>query len=475
MVSSRSIIAVSIYSEKHAIMQLATSLLEKYSKAGPRYTSYPTAPYFTEAFGEKEWLEEIKQTQDKGRDLSLYVHIPFCDTLCYYCGCNMVATKKYGRATEYLDYLFQEIDRVAALTNPARVARQLHWGGGTPTYLHPDDIRRLYAHIASRFTIAADAETGCEVDPRELSREHVKALKEAGFNRISLGVQDLTDAVQRAVNRVQPESLIREVYGWMREEGFDSVNMDLMVGLPHQTVETYRETLDKIISMGPDRLAVFNYAHVPWMKKHQKLIVESDLPSLQTRLALQQLILDKLGAAGYVYIGMDHFAKPDDEIVKAQQSKTLYRNFQGYTTHKNCDIYAFGASSISQTEDVFVQNEKKLSDYYRLVGEGRLPTERGLRVTNEDKLRRDAITRIMCDLELDKASFGRSWGIDFDRYFADALAELKEMEADGLVALSPEKVTVTQVGRFFLRNIAMPFDAYLKLQSAEKPRFSRTL
>ncbi len=456
-------------------MQLAASLLEKYSKAGPRYTSYPTAPYFTDAFGEKEWREEIDQTQDKGRDLSLYVHIPFCDTLCYYCGCNMVATKKYEKATQYLEYLFKEIDQVAALTNPARVARQLHWGGGTPTYLHPDDIRRLFAHIASRFTIAADAETGCEVDPRELSREHVKALKDAGFNRISLGVQDLNDTVQRAVNRVQPESLIRQVYGWMREEGFHSVNMDLMVGLPHQTVESYRETLDKIIAMGPDRLAVFNYAHVPWMKKHQKLIAETDLPSLQTRLALQQLILEKLNAAGYVYIGMDHFAKPEDEIVRAQQSKTLYRNFQGYTTHKNCDIYAFGASSISQTEDVFVQNVKKLNDYYRLVGEGRLPVERGLRVTREDKLRRDAITRIMCDLELDKAAFGQAWGIGFDSYFADALADLEEMEADGLVKLTPEKVMVTQAGRFFLRNIAMPFDAYLKRQSEEKPRFSKTL
>ena len=423
----------------------------------------------------RSWLDEIRQTQDKGRDLSLYVHIPFCDTLCYYCGCNMVATRNYNRATEYLAYLFKEIDRVAALTNPSRVARQLHWGGGTPTYLHPDDIRRLFAHIASRFAIAADAEKGCEVDPRELSREHVKALKDAGFNRISLGVQDLNDTVQKAVNRVQPESLIREVYGWMREEGFDSINMDLMVGLPHQTVETYRDTLDKIVDMGPDRLAVFNYAHVPWMKKNQKLIVEADLPSLAMRLQLQQLILDKLGAAGYVYIGMDHFAKPDDEIVKAQHSKTLYRNFQGYTTHKNCDIYAFGASSISQTEGVFVQNVKKLSDYYGLVGGGQLAVERGLRVTAEDKLRRDAITRIMCDLELDKAAFGKEWGIDFDSHFADAMVELKEMEADGLVVLTTEKVVVTLVGRFFLRNIAMPFDAYLKQQTDNKPMFSRTL
>lgn len=456
-------------------MELATSLLEKYSKAGPRYTSYPTAPYFTEAFGEKEWLEELRQSQQKGRDLSLYIHIPFCDTLCYYCGCNMVATKNYARATEYLGYLFKEIDRVAGLTNPERVARQVHWGGGTPTYLHPDDIRRLFAYLASRFTIAADSENGCEVDPRELSREHVKALKDAGFNRVSLGVQDLNDTVQRAVNRVQPESLIREVYGWMREAGFHSINMDLMVGLPHQTVDTFRETLGKIIGMGPDRLAVFNYAHVPWMKKHQKLIHEADLPGVSTRLELQQLILEELTGAGYVYIGMDHYAKPGDEIVQAQRNKTLYRNFQGYTTHRNCDIYAFGASSISQTEEVYVQNVKKLSDYYRLVGEGHLPVERGLRISPEDKLRREAITRIMCDLELDKREFGRVWGIDFDSYFADALAELKEMAADGLVVLTPEKITVTQTGRIFLRNIAMPFDAYLRQPAELKPRFSKTL
>ena len=456
-------------------MQLATALLEKYSKAGPRYTSYPTAPYFTESFGEAQWLEELQQTQNLGRDLSLYVHIPFCDTLCYYCGCNMVATKKYDKATEYLAALFQEIDRVAALTNPARTARQFHWGGGTPTYLRPDDIRRLYAHIAGQFRIADDAEISCEVDPRELSREHVRALRQSGFNRISLGVQDLDPTVQKAVNRVQPESLIREVYGWMREEGFSSINLDLMVGLPHQTVDSFRATLDKIVAIAPDRLAVFNYAHVPWIKKHQTLIPEAALPSLAVRLDLQQLIMEKLHAAGYVYIGMDHFARPDDELVKARQAKTLYRNFQGYTTHKDCDIIAFGASSISQTENVFVQNVKKLPDYYRLVGAGHLPVERGLRVTQEDKLRRDAITRIMCDLELDKAAFGEQWNIDFDAHFADALGELKEMASDGLIALTPEKINVTDTGRIFLRNIAMPFDAYLKQAADAKPRFSKTL
>ena len=457
-------------------MELATSLLEKYSKAGPRYTSYPTAPYFTERFGEREWLEELNTTQSKGRDLSLYVHVPFCDTLCYYCGCNMVATHDYKKAEAYLGYLFQEIDRVADLTSPARQARQLHWGGGTPTFLHPEDIRRLFHRLAERFRIAPDAEISCELDPRELSREHIAALAESGFNRVSMGVQDLDERVQRAVNRVQPESLIRQVNGWLREAGFQSVNMDLMVGLPHQTVESFSVTLDKIIGMAPDRLAVFNYAHVPWMKKHQKLIPESDLPDLPTKLALQKLIMERLAAEGYVYIGMDHFAKPDDEIVRAQQTKTLYRNFQGYTTHKDCDIYAFGVSGISQTEEVYVQNAKNLAEYQRRIAGGGLATERGLRISRDDKLRREAISHVMCDMELDKAKFGREWGIDFDAFFSDALPELAEMEKDGLVRLDENLIKVTEIGRIFLRNIAMPFDAYLRQQSVDaKPRYSKTL
>jgi oxygen-independent coproporphyrinogen-3 oxidase len=457
-------------------MELATSLLEKYSKAGPRYTSYPTAPYFTESFGEKEWLEEINTTQDRKRDLSLYVHVPFCDTLCYYCGCNMVATHDYSKADAYLGYLFQEIDRVAALTSPERQARQVHWGGGTPTFLKPADIRRLFQHLASRFKIAPDAEISCELDPRELSREHIAALADSGFNRVSMGVQDLDEAVQKAVNRVQPEPLIRQVFGWLREAGFNSINIDLMVGLPHQTVENFTSTLDRIVGLGPDRLAVFNYAHVPWMKKHQKLIVESDLPDLPTKLALQKLIMERLAAEGYVYIGMDHFAKGDDEIVRAQKAKTLYRNFQGYTTNKDCDIYAFGVSAISQTEEVYVQNAKNLAEYQRRIAAGGLATERGLRISRDDRIRREAISHIMCDLELDKARFGAQWDMDFDTFFADALPELEELAADGLVQLEPGLIRVTETGRIFLRNIAMPFDAYLRQQSVEiKPRYSKTL
>jgi oxygen-independent coproporphyrinogen-3 oxidase len=455
-------------------MRVAPELLEKYSKPGPRYTSYPTAPYFTEAFGEKEWREEIARTQATGRSLSLYTHIPFCDTLCYYCGCNMLATHDYGKATRYLDVLLREIDSVAALMAPGRKVEQLHWGGGTPTYLHPEDIMRLGAHLRSRFTFAADVEAGCEVDPRELSREHVRALRAAGFNRLSLGVQDLDERVQRAVNRIQPEPLVREVFGWMREEGFDSINIDLMVGLPHQTVETFNATLDKVIDIGPDRLAVFGYAHVPWMKKHQKLIQESDLPAFAMRIQLQQLMLERLTGAGYVYIGMDHFARPGDELVKAQREKTLYRNFQGYTTHKDCDIQAFGVSAISQTEDVYVQNLKRLPAYEERIAAGHLATERGVRVSRDDKIRRDVIVSLMCDLELDRAALAEKWRLDFDRYFSESLSELSSLQADGLVEINAATIRVTELGRLFLRNIAMCFDAYLK-QPLEQPRYSKTV
>lgn len=455
-------------------MSQFTALLEKYSKPGPRYTSYPTAPYFHTGFTEADWVQEIEATQDPARGLSLYVHIPFCDTLCYYCGCNMVATGDYSKAGQYLGFLEQEMQHIATLSDPRREVKQLHWGGGTPTYLKPDDIRRLMQMIRQRFNIAADAEMGCEADPRELTREHLVALREAGFNRLSIGVQDLEEQVQKAVNRVQPETLIRTVYGWARELGFASINMDLIVGLPHQTVSSFAQTLDKVLPWAPDRFAIFAYAHVPWMKKHQKLINEHDLPSFSTRLDLQQLIHERLGAAGYLNVGMDHYARPDDELIRAQRNKTLWRNFQGYTTHKDCDIYAFGASSISQTLDCYMQNEKNLKKYQERIGQSGLAVERGLRLTRDDRIRRDAITHIMCDLELDKASFAAAWNIDFDDYFATALADLPPLAEDGLVALEAARIVVSERGRLFLRNIAMCFDAYLKEANQEQPRYSRT-
>ena len=448
-------------------------LLQKYSVPGPRYTSYPTAPYFHTGLSEADWAETLSASAPD-RGLSLYAHIPFCDSLCYYCGCNMVATRDYGKTQPYLAALEREMARTAQQVDTGRVARQLHWGGGTPTYLNPDDIRRLMAMMRSYFTVAPDAEISCEVDPRELTREHLAALRESGFNRLSFGVQDMDADVQQAVNRIQSEALIQQVLDWSRELGFSSINLDLIVGLPKQTVASFSRTLERIIEWAPDRLAVFGYAHVPWMKKHQNLIREADLPDAATRLGLQQAVNQALGAAGYVNIGLDHFARPEDELVRAQQNKTLWRNFQGYTTHKDCDILAFGASSISQTADVYMQNEKNLKRYQERIAATGWAVERGLRLTRDDQIRRDAITRVMCDLELDFAAFGSEWGIVFADYFADALTELHPLAEDGLVQIAAGKISVTAGGRLFLRNIGMCFDRYLKQAASEKPRYSRT-
>ena len=448
-------------------------LLRKYSVPGPRYTSYPTAPYFHTGYGEADWVEALAApAADRG--LSLYAHIPFCDSLCYYCGCNMVATRDYSKTQPYLAALEREMARTAQHVDPRRIVRQLHWGGGTPTYLNPDDIRRLMAMMRTHFTLAPDAEISCEVDPRELTYEHLAALRESGFNRLSFGVQDMDPDVQQAVNRIQSEFLIRQVIDWSRELGFSSINLDLIVGLPKQSVDSFRRTLERVSVWAPDRLAVFGYAHVPWLKKHQNLINEADLPDAATRLGLQQAVNEMLGAAGYVNIGLDHFARPDDELVRAQQNKTLWRNFQGYTTHKDCDILAFGVSSISQTADVYMQNDKNLKRYQERVAASGFAVERGLKLTRDDQIRRDAITRVMCDLELDFAAFGREWDIAFPDYFAEALDELRPLADDGLVEIAADRVSVTPGGRLFLRNIGMCFDRYLKEAASEQPRYSRT-
>lgn len=448
-------------------------LLQKYSVPGPRYTSYPTAPYFHTGFGETDWREALARARSD-RALSLYAHVPFCDSLCYYCGCNMVATRDYSKTVPYLAAIEHEMERTAALVDPGRIVRQLHWGGGTPTYLNPDDIRRLMAMMQRNFTIAPDAEISCEVDPRELTYEHLAALRETGFNRLSFGVQDMDPDVQQAVNRIQSEFLIRQVLDWARELGFSSINLDLIVGLPKQTVESFSRTLERVTNWAPDRLAVFAYAHVPWIKKHQNLINEADLPDAATRLGLQQAVNDALAAAGYVNIGLDHFARPEDELVRAQQNKTLWRNFQGYTTHKDCDILAFGVSSISQTDDVYMQNDKNLKRYQDRAAANGFAVERGLRLTRDDQIRRDAITRVMCDLELDFAAFGKEWELSFGDYFADALVQLRPLADDGLVDIAADRIAVTPTGRLFLRNIGMCFDRYLREATGERPRYSRT-
>lgn len=452
---------------------IALKLLEKYSVPGPRYTSYPTAPHFHTGFGERDWAEALAApATDRG--LSLYTHIPFCDSLCHYCGCNMVATRDYSKTGPYLATLDREMAHTAQRVDATRVVRQLHWGGGTPTYLHPDDIRRLMAMTRAHFTLAPDAEISCEADPRELTRAHLQALRESGFNRVSFGVQDLDLAVQQAVNRIQSEALIQQVLDWSRELGFSSINLDLIVGLPKQTVASFSRTLERVTAWAPDRLAVFGYAHVPWLKKHQRLINEADLPDAVTRLGLQQAVNDALGAAGYVNIGLDHFARPDDELVHAQQNKTLWRNFQGYTTHKDCDILSFGVSGISQTAEVYMQNEKNLKRYQQRIAATGFAVERGVRLSRDDRIRRDAITRVMCDLELDFAAFGNEWEIAFTDYFSDALADLQALADDGLVTMAADKLSVTSSGRQFLRNIGMCFDHYLKEAAGEQPRYSKT-
>ncbi|MFQ5508406.1 MAG: oxygen-independent coproporphyrinogen III oxidase [Leptospirillia bacterium] len=458
-----------------AHVALDRALIAKYDRPGPRYTSYPTAPHFSDAFDADAYLAEIDRTnrEEADRDLSLYFHIPFCDTLCYYCGCNVVVTQKREKALPYVDYLKREVDMVAARLARGRKVTQLHWGGGTPTYLEAEQIRDLMAHVYSRFEIADDIEASVELDPRDCTRERLVALKEFGFNRASMGIQDFDPEVQARVNRIQPIDMTREVIGWCHELGYASVNIDLIYGLPLQTVERFIPTVEEVIRINPDRIATFNYAHVPWLKKHQVLIKEDELPSPEEKLSMFEMVSERFTEAGYVLIGMDHFAKPEDEIAVAQREGTLYRNFQGYTTHAGCDMYSFGITAIGQLSHCYVQNVKKISDYYAAIDAGRLPVERGIKLSEEDILRRDVITRLMCNFELDPADFEARYGIDFDSHFAEALKPYDGFETDGLVIREGRKIVVTPMGRFLIRNLAMPFDAYLGTKSGE--RFSRTV
>src|SRR4030095_3190376 len=431
------------------------SLLKRYDKPGPRYTSYPTAPLFKPNFGPQDFEAEIKRTNhgENIAPLSLYFHIPFCDTLCYFCGCTMLITHERPKIADYLQVLKKEIDRMSLRLNPKRKAVQLHWGGGTPTYLNPDEILKLGHAIQEKFSFEEDWEAGCEIDPRGLTRRHVEALKEAGFNRLSMGVQDFNEKVQKAVNRLQPESITRQAVDWSRDLGFKSVNLDLIYGLPFQTPKSFEETLDRILTIAPDRLAVFSYAHVPWLKKHMNLIKHEDLPTPDQKLEILKTTIEKLTQAGYEYIGMDHFAKPDNELAKAAKAKTLYRNFQGYSTKSGCDVYALGFSAISQFQDIYAQNLKPLPDDARAIEEGRLATHVGYRLNFDDRLRRKVITRLMCDFELDYGSIEKEVGIVLEDYFADSLHRLVPLSDDGLVTLEKRRIGVSEIGRLLIRNV----------------------
>jgi oxygen-independent coproporphyrinogen-3 oxidase len=452
-------------------------ILKKFDRPGPRYTSYPTAPAFTSAFGPDDYRREIQRTNSErsADDLSIYVHLPFCDTLCYFCGCTMLVTRHRSRIREYNEYLKKEIDLVAPMIAPGRRVVQLHWGGGTPSYLDPDEIADLGRHIRKHFTFAEDIEASVEIDPRGLTRDHMAAFREVGFNRVSMGVQDFDPAVQEAVNRLQGESITRDAVRWSRELGFSSINVDLIYGLPFQTVDAFARTVEIIIGISPDRIAVFNYAHVPWLKPHQKVMSVDALPSPDDKLRIFKMTIEKLLAAGYWNIGMDHFARSTDELAVAQRNKTLYRNFQGYSTKAGCDLYGFGMSAIGHFRDSYHQNFKELPRYYEAIGAGSLATHVGYRMTPDDHIRKEVVMRLMCDMEVDKRSVEEKFGIEFDRYFSSSLPRLEPFIADGLVRVDRDRIEVRGLGRLVIRNIAMCFDAYIERLMKEKPIFSRTV
>ena len=452
-------------------------LLKKYDRPGPRYTSYPTAPLFSPLFTAADHRAEILATNgpDSTGDVSLYFHFPFCDTLCYFCGCTMMVTRDRNRIAEYLRYLKKEIDLIAPLIGPRRNVTQIHWGGGTPTHLTPEEILDIASYIKARFRVDPDAEMSVEIDPRELTQRHLGTLRHVGFNRMSMGVQDFNAKVQEAVNRIQPEELTTSVFKWATALDFESINIDLIYGLPFQTLASFEETVRKVLHFQPDRIAVFNYAHVPWMKPHQKLIHPEDLPTPEQKLEILKMTIELLSSHGYEYIGMDHFAKPNDELTRAQKEKTLYRNFQGYSTKSGADLYGFGMSSISHFQNSYAQNFKNLQEYYAAMDAGALATHIGYRMTEDDQIRKYVIMRLMCDLELEKRKVEERFGIDFDEYFEASLRQLEQFVGDGLLEVSRDRITIIGAGRLVLRNIAMCFDAYLDSVGKNKPVFSRTL
>lgn len=457
--------------------QVDLGLLRKYDTPGPRYTSYPTAPLFSTAFTAEDYKQEILDTNasDATSDLSLYFHFPFCDTLCYFCGCTMMVTRDRNRIAEYLRYLKKEIDMIAPLLSRNRKVTQIHWGGGTPTHLSPDELLDIGEYIKAKFNVDPEVEMSVEIDPRELTQKHLGTLRHVGFNRMSMGIQDFDERVQKAVNRIQPEELSLQVLKWAEALDFHSINLDLIYGLPFQTVESFEKTVRKVLHFSPERIAVFNYAHVPWMKKHQQLIHPEDLPTPEQKLDILKMTIELLASHGYEYIGMDHFAKPTDELATSQKEKTLYRNFQGYSTKSGADLYGFGMSSISHFQNVYAQNEKNLQDYYKAIDAGRLATHVGYRMTEDDHIRKYVIMRLMCDLELNLATVNERFGIDFKRYFESSLPQLKRFVDDGLVEISHGKISIIGAGRLLLRNIAMCFDAYIDTLGKTKPVFSRTV
>ena len=451
------------------------TLIRKYDKAGPRYTSYPTAVQFHDGFGAAEYRQEAQAGNATGKPLSLYLHIPFCDTVCFYCACNKIVTKNRRHAAPYLNHLHREMALHGALFDHSRPVTQLHWGGGTPTFISPVEMRELMRVTGEHFQLLHDdrGEYSIEIDPRETDDGTVALLRELGFNRLSLGVQDFDPDVQKAVNRIQSRDLTLRVMEAARREGFKSISVDLIYGLPLQTTASFSRTVAEIIAQNPDRISVFNYAHLPELFKTQRQIDASALPAPEVKLEILQTVIAQLTGAGYVYIGMDHFAKPEDELTLAQQAGTLYRNFQGYSTHADCDLIGFGATSIGMVGDSYSQNLKTLEEYYARIDEGTLAVFRGVRLDADDRLRRAVITTLICHFTLEFAAIERQFGIGFGDYFAAELAELADMQTDGLLTVTETGIEVLPPGRLLIRNICMAFDRYLRAQKQQ--RFSKVI
>ena len=448
-------------------------MIQRYNRAGPRYTSYPTAVEFTPATSDA--CERSALAADSDKPLSLYFHIPFCRHVCYYCGCNKIVTKHRDRAEAYLAELYREIDLKAALVDRSRPVEQLHLGGGTPTYLSDDQLRQLMTYVRQRFSLQDNesSDFSIEIDPRELGPDTLKTLRELGFNRVSFGVQDLNERVQIAVNRVQPEEMIEAVMRDARALGFRSINIDLIYGLPHQTRSTFAETLERIIDMRPDRLSIFNYAHLPERFMPQRRINSEDLPDAPEKLAIFGTAITRLDQAGYQYIGMDHFALPDDELAIAQQKGKLHRNFQGYTTHGNCDLIGFGVSSISQIGSSFFQNQTDLGNWGEQLNKGLLPTMRQVSSTTDDLIRKTVIMSLLCHLTVKFDDLNTLFAIDSRSYLSRSTEQLREMEKDGLVTVTSEAISVTNAGRLMVRQVCMAFDAYR--DENETRRFSKAI
>ena len=458
------------------VLRFDPDLIRKYDGFGPRYTSYPTADRFHAGFTAASYVDALaaRNQAAPAQPLSLYVHLPFCNTICYYCACNKIITANRGRSAKYVRYVGREIDIVSSLLEGNRDVQQVHWGGGTPTFLAHEEMAALMGMLRGAFAFNADSEVSIEVDPRKVEVATVAFLRELGFNRMSLGIQDFDPGVQKAVNRIQTEAETRTVIEAARAEGFGSINADLIYGLPRQTIAGFATTLDKVIDLAPDRIALYGYAHVPHLFKAQRQIVVHELPGADKKLAILETAIEKLTQAGYVYIGMDHFAKPDDELAVALASGKLHRNFQGYSTRPDCDLIAFGMSAIGKVGPTYVQNVKTLDAYYGALDEGRLPVHRGYALSDDDVLRREIIRRLMCEFRLDVGAVEALHGFRFAERFALELTALAPLAADGLVTLSPASIDVTPRGRMLVRIVAMVFDRHLR-EARERAAYSRVI